>query len=122
MVGCTGTVTFANRASLCPPNVPVCTAAQYRQRRGAKAPSYNYWTDDDLRGAGYDGNCAAAPAGTFGYGSCSSTTPMRVCAAHTDPLGNQCNGIRCGWQATQPNEWFGGCTGNTTAGSLCCAP
>lgn len=121
MIGCTGTVAFGNRASLCPPNVPVCTAAQYRQRRGTKAPTYNYWTNDDLRGTGYDGNCAVAPAGTFGYGSCSSTTPMRVCAAHTDPLGNECNGIRCGWQSTQ-NEWFGGCTGNTTAGSLCCAP
>ena len=122
MVGCVGKVTFANRATLCAPGVPPCKVADYRARRGASVPHYNYWTDDVLYGAGDTSTCAVSPKSSSTYGSCSSTTPMRVCAAHTDAVGNQCNGINCGYEAYSPNEYFGGCSGDTTAGALCCPP
>jgi hypothetical protein len=47
---------------------------------------------------------------------------MRVCANHVDPEGNLCNWIGCGLDATSPNQYFGGCDGNATAGTLCMCP
>lgn len=122
MVGCVGTVSFANRATLCAPGVPPCGVATYRALRGASVPHYNYWTNDVLYGAGDQSTCAVSPTPGGSFSSCSSTTPMRVCAAKTDAVGNQCNGINCGYQAYSPNEYFGGCTGDNTAGTLCCPP
>jgi len=122
MVGCVGKVTFANRATLCAPGVTPCGVVDYRARRGANAPHYNYWTNDVLYGKGNTSTCAVSLTTANGYSSCSSTTPMRVCAAHTDAVGNQCNGIGCGYEAYSPNEYFGGCSGDNTAGTLCCPP
>lgn len=122
MVGCVGKVTFANRATLCAPGVSPCGVADYRARRGSNVPHYNYWTNDVLYGKGDTSTCAVSPTTNDGFSSCSSTAPMRVCAARTDAVGNQCNGIGCGYQAYSPNEYFGGCSGNTTAGTLCCPP
>jgi hypothetical protein len=46
---------------------------------------------------------------------------MRVCTASgTDAEGNVCNWENCGYGSTSPNQYFGGCEGNTTAGTLCC--
>jgi len=122
MVGCVGKVSFANRATLCAAGVAPCSVATYRTLRGTAAPHYNYWTNDVLYGAGDTSTCAVSPTMSGSFDSCSSTTPMRVCAAHTDAVGNQCNGIGCGYQAYSPNEYFGGCTGDNTAGTLCCPP
>jgi hypothetical protein len=122
MVGCVGTVTFANRATLCAPGVSPCGVADYRSRRGANVPHYNYWTNDVLYGKGDTSTCAVSLTTNNNFTSCSSTTPMRVCAAHTDAVGNQCNGTGCGYEAYSPSEYFGGCSGDYTAGTLCCPP
>lgn len=115
MTGCRGRTRFQNRAAFCPPTTHVCTAAEYVQRRAGKRPTYNYWTNDNLRYAGSSSSCRAVAAGT----SCGAN-PMRVCAGQRDPLGNECNWTRCGLGSNTPNEWFGGCVDNTTAGVLCC--
>ncbi|WP_437915338.1 hypothetical protein WME73_08325 [Sorangium sp. So ce302] len=63
------------------------------------------------------GSCSAAPAGM----SCGASTPMRVCSPDgVDPEGNQCNWVNCGHGDSTQNRYFGGCAGNTTAGTLCC--
>ena len=82
-------------------------------------PSSNYWTDDNL---GYSGSpyCEAT---TSNEGNCSSSgnMPMRVCTPNGDDhYGNHCNWTGCGLN-TSTNQWFGGCSNNTTAGTLCCA-
>ena len=117
MVGCMGAATFANRASLCGPNYTPCTAAQWVANRGGAAPAYNYWTADPLYygGAG-TGNCLARP--TPGA-SCAPGQSMLVCAATVDPVSNTCTWINCGYETTTPNQYFGGCSGNT-ASTLCC--
>jgi hypothetical protein len=118
MVGCTGRVGYNGRGSLCPNGVPVCTASEYVQKRGGKKPTFNYWVDEYLRWTGSDGNCAV---GVNYSGSCYGD-PMRVCGASPDALGNYCRWEGCGFQSLKPNEYFGGCQGNKTAGTLCCAP
>jgi hypothetical protein len=53
---------------------------------------------------------------------------MRVCAGHSggagleaqDAEGNLCNWTSCGYDDPAVNEYFGGCEGNPTAGTLCC--
>jgi hypothetical protein len=117
MVGCKGRARYASRASFCPANAHVCTAAEYVARRAGKRPAYNYWTADNLRYSGSSSNCRAV---TSGGSSCGSDNPMRVCSGRDDPLGNECNWTACGFETNDPNEWLGGCVGNTTAGVLCC--
>ncbi len=46
--------------------------------------------------------------------------PARVCAGASDPEGNTCDYIDCGFETVRPNEYFGGCGGSGTAGTLCC--
>lgn len=83
------------------------------------APTYNYWTDDPLKYAGTgSAACYVTLAGGTSYAS--ATAPMRVCAGATDPLGNTCNWYDCGFNTVSPNEYFGGCNSNYTAGTLCC--
>jgi hypothetical protein len=127
MIGCKGTVAFGNRATLCGSGLVVCTAQLWVSRHGSAAPSYNYWVNDGPMYYGGDGNnggpCSAS--GSYnGGGKCGSySEPMRVCVAdHSDPLGNVCNWANCGWGTNTPNEYFGGCNGNNTAGALCCPP
>jgi len=127
MVGCAGTVSYANRNSLCAPGYAACGASQWVNFRDGKVPHYDYWTNDPLKygpSGGSEGNCWADE--TSGY-SCPSSTPMRVCTENiaglptgTDPLGNTCNWDHCGYDGSTSNEYFGGCVGNTTAGTLCC--
>ena len=122
-------MTFANRATLCAAGSRVCTAAEWVARRGtgtAGVPTYDYWTNDVLY-AGYmyggnlegDHNCEAhLTHQTLDW--CDSTNPMRVCVGGSDPLGNTCNWTQCGYNTTTPQEYFGGCQSNPTAGALCC--
>jgi hypothetical protein len=117
--GCAGTVTFADRASLCADGWSVCTAADWVERHGAEAPTANHWTDDELR---YGGTASASCWVHETSGQlCPLEAPMRVCAGTADGLGNSCNWIDCGYQsAPPPNHFFGGCLNNLTAGTLCC--
>ncbi|MBW2736254.1 MAG: hypothetical protein JRH20_28030 [Deltaproteobacteria bacterium] len=117
MRGCAGTVTYANRDTLCAKDFSPCSAKEWVDNRNGQAPNYNYWTNAKLRWAGYSsGNCATV---FYGGGGCGED-PMRVCASKLDPLGNRCNWIDCGFLSRDPKEYFGGCLGNKTAGVLCC--
>jgi len=119
MVGCAGIVTWPNRDTLCAPGWTACTAQQWVDRRAGAAPDYNYWNAEDLR---YNGGGSANCWVSVAVGSsCGANQPMRVCTAGgDDALGNVCNWENCGWGAIAPNEYFGGCVGNLTAGTLCC--
>jgi hypothetical protein len=122
VVGCSGTVTWGLRNTLCGPHCAACTAAKYVQYAGA-APQYDYWLDDQLGGGGYGNNDCWASSDPYNYW-CGNDTPMRLCVpgTNTDPLGNSCLLYGCGYNGTSPNLYFGGCWswGNTTAGTLCC--
>ena len=117
MVGCAGAVPYANRNALCAPGFRTVTAAEWTALRNGAAPTHDYWTNDDLK---YNGTGPSACFVSAETGFSCGTTPMRVCtAAGTDTEGNQCNWQHCGIDATVPDQFFGGCAGNTTAGSLC---
>lgn len=118
MVGCSGTGTFANRGDLCTNGSTVCMVGQYISRRGTTVPTYHYWTNDNLKYSGVSTSCSVhLTTGT----DCGATTPMRVCStSSSDPLSNVCNWTSCGYENTTPVLYFGGCGGNTTAGTLCC--
>lgn len=126
MFGCAGSVTFANRALLCKAGYHVCSAEEYVSKNtygsfNAEPPKHHYWTNDNLRWGGTgSGSCwASTSAGTVCGGG---ATPMRVCApGGLDPEGNDCNWEGCGLgQGSTVDRYFGGCAGNTTAGTLCC--
>jgi hypothetical protein len=117
MVGCAGAVTWANRGTLCAPGFRVVSAAEWTALRGGVAPAHDYWTSNNLKYSG-SGTAACSVSAEVGF-SCGAT-PMRVCtAAGTDAEGNLCNWQHCGLDASAPDQFFGGCAGNTTAGSLC---
>jgi hypothetical protein len=118
MVGCPGTVTFDNKASLCPAGYRPASAQEWITFSAGAAPSHDYWTRDNLH---YSGGPSACSVSFTGGNDCGDSTPMRVCttAPGTDPEGNVCNWTDCGFGATNPDEYFGGCAGNTTAGTLC---
>ncbi len=117
MVGCAGAVPYANRNALCAPGFRTVTAAEWVALHNGAAPTHDYWTNDDLK---YNGTGPSACFVSAETGNSCGTTPMRVCtAAGTDAEGNQCNWQHCGIDANLPDQFFGGCVGNTTAGSLC---
>ncbi|TQF15277.1 hypothetical protein FJV41_14470 [Myxococcus llanfairpwllgwyngyllgogerychwyrndrobwllllantysiliogogogochensis] len=118
LVGCSGVVTWPNRNQLCAPGWTASTASTWTSQHGLAAPRYNYWTSDNLRYLG-TGSSACAVSTTSGT-ACNANQPMRLCTpAGTDALGNQCNWTHCGYQTNTPDHYFGGCNGNTTAGTLC---
>ena len=118
MVGCAGNVTWPDRDGLCATGFSPCTADEWVSRRAGAAPSNIYWTDDDLHWGGVgSGECEAISSGG---NWCGYNVPMRVCSDHTDAQGNECNWTHCGLDAMTPDEWFGGCQDNPTAGTLCC--
>ncbi|TKC97880.1 hypothetical protein E8A74_43605 [Polyangium fumosum] len=130
MFGCSGAVTWQNRADLCAPGFHVCDASEYvALNTDNERPLYNYWTDDNL---GYRGVAAGGmpPSGncTVGTGSAyiqcpTGKGPMRVTTDNTtDALGRQVDIIQCGLGGSVQNKWFGGCGTATTnrAGTLCC--
>ncbi len=117
MVGCAGAVTFANRATLCASGYRPATSAQWVSNRGTAVPTHNYWTDDALK---FSGSGPSACSVSTTVGNDCGTTPMRVCtAAGTDTEGNACNWTHCGINTTTPDQFFGGCSGNTAAGTIC---
>lgn len=124
MVGCGGTVTWDQRATLCGPGSSPCTPAQWAAIGGAVVPAQDYWTNGAL--AHYAGTasgaCEAVPSGGS---SCDPGSPMRVCTPHgspagTDSFGNTCALVDCGL-GTLDDRYLGGCLSNPTAGTLCCA-
>jgi hypothetical protein len=142
--GCGGSVTFDQRQALCGAGYTVCTAQQWTtlaqnppfgQVGIPQVPSAHYWTDDRLNWGGSGPNsCEALPwnqgndCGTVPVTVNGSTTwvpaPMRVCKPGSSPswdgFGNECNWTGCGLGSTSPNLSFGGCSGDPTAGALCC--
>ncbi|WP_170319431.1 serine hydrolase [Polyangium spumosum] len=131
MFGCSGAVTWQDRATLCAPGFHVCEASEYvNLNTDNERPLYNYWTDDNL------GYLAPSVGGMPPSGSCTVGTgpgywacglgrgPMRVTTDDTtDALGRDVNIIECGLNGSLQNKWFGGCattTTNNTAGTLCC--
>jgi hypothetical protein len=92
-------------------------AAQWVANRSGIAPTHHYWTADQLK---YSGNIFACSVSTTVGTSCGATVPMHVCVTSgSDTEGNTCNWSHCGLNAATPDEYFGGCVGNTTAGTLC---
>ena len=123
--GCAGSVAFADRDTLCGPSTSPCTAAQWMASRNAAVPTHNYWTDDALTFAGSGtSSCEVSTSTSVGgvtYSACGGgATPMRVCGANPDAEGNACNWLHCGYESATPDDYFGGCSGNTTAGTICC--
>jgi hypothetical protein len=123
MVGCGGNGTFPNRFSVCAAGYHVCSAAEWVGNRGSSVPTEDYWTSDSgLRSNGYQsGNCAVVTSG--GQFGCGFQNPMRVCTAQrtNDSYGNACLIGNCGFNTVSPDEYFGGCSGEWTAGTLCCS-
>jgi hypothetical protein len=115
MVGCAGNETYANRAALCGPGYRVATAAEWVALRNSLAPTHNYWTTDPLK---YNGTGSSSCFVSTSVGNDCGATPMRVCAGN-DPEGNVCNWTHCGIDANAPDQFFGGCVGNTSAGAVC---
>jgi hypothetical protein len=117
MVGCAGSESYANRTSICAPGYRVATASEWVALNGGAAPSHDYWTADALK---YNGSGPGACFVSTTVGNDCGTTPMRVCTpGGSDAEGNVCNWQHCGIEANAPDEFFGGCVGNTTAGALC---
>ncbi|MDC3960278.1 serine hydrolase domain-containing protein [Polyangium jinanense] len=136
MFGCAGSVTYSEASTLCKAGYHVCTAAEYASYNqygtasveNAEAPMDHYWTSTNLKYSGSaSGNCSASTTATY---ACPTNEPMRVCSptatydltesAYRDTQGNYCNWINCGYGGSTTNRYFGGCNGNTTAGTLCC--
>ena len=120
IVGCAGAVTYPNRATLCAAGYHPLAAMTWRTSRGPTVPTHHYWTNDVMNYTGTGtGMCQAVYAASGN--ACPANQPMRVCASTvTDPEGNRCNWFNCTVDSSgNPNDYFGGCAGNTTAGTLC---
>ena len=127
VVGCAGKVTWDQRNNLCGAGCSACPATQFAQYFAGTRPRYDYWTNDNLT---YGGTANACGAYTTGGTSCGSNDPMRICVpgTTTDPLGNVCNWHDCGLNGipsvgsgpTIPDDYFGGCSNDLTAGTACC--
>jgi hypothetical protein len=117
--GCPGSVSYANRATLCAPGSRPCTAAEYTAALGTGVPTHDYWVEDNLnhRSGNTSGACfASTTTGT----ACPAGTAMKVCRpSGNDAEGNSCVVNNCGLNSNSPNKYFGGCNG-ATGGTLCC--
>jgi len=119
IVGCAGSVTYPNRASLCAAGYHPLPAMVWRTSRGTTVPTHHYWTEDVLNYTGTGtGMCGAVYPATGT--ACPTDDPMRVCASTViDPEGNHCNWFNCSVDSSGTNDYMGGCSGNHTAGTLC---
>lgn len=114
MVGCSGKVTYANRAQLCnaAAGCTPCTASEWVAKFNGTAPAHQYWVDEALRYTGTEFGCGATTLdedGGTNIDTCSpASQPMRVCVdgdggldgssykrASQDENGNRCNWTRC---------------------------
>ncbi|MDI1436148.1 serine hydrolase [Polyangium sorediatum] len=131
MYGCAGSVSYANRESLCGHRMHVCTAEEWNAKRASTAPTHIYWTDNGASDLGFSGsgsnNCAAKAYPSTGTTSCGtldsngdSTRPMRVCSGTSDAEGNTCTWTGCKYESETAANYLGGCVGNANAGALCC--
>jgi hypothetical protein len=122
MWGCKGTVQYKDRAGLCGTSFHVCKANEWVTRHGSMAPTHIYWTDDFVYADSWTGtNCVVRLTPSTWCGQ-SGWPPMRVCPnSGIDVEANTCNWTGCGFQQQYPNQYFGGCEKNYTAGSLCCS-
>ena len=77
MKGCAVTVDFASRAATCGVGWHVCSATEWVARFAGKTPTYNYWTNDNLRYSSSSDGCFVS----LSSGTDCSPTPMRVCTA-----------------------------------------
>jgi hypothetical protein len=121
IVGCAGSVTYPNRATLCAAGYHPLPAMVWRTSRGTTAPTHHYWTEDILNFTGTGTGMCGAVYATSGS-ACPANDPMRVCTSTViDPEGNHCNWFNCSLDSggTTPNDYMGGCSGNHTAGTLC---
>jgi hypothetical protein len=124
MVGCAGAVPYPSRASLCAAGWHPCKAEQWIARSAGFSPSHHYWVDDALFYSG-TGSGAGICSVSRDVGTDCGAAPMRVCYSgaggpSTDPEGNVCNWVDCGYNTLAADHYFGGCSGNNTAGTLCC--
>jgi hypothetical protein len=125
MVGCSGQARWVERESLCLAGWHACSSTDWVSGRNGALPEFHYWTSENLFYSGSQTSCFVSTS--VGNSACGTQTgggnPMRVCAPtldRRDPLGNLCNWTNCGIDSVSPNEFFGGCSGNLTAGTLCC--
>ncbi len=119
MRGCKGSVSFQDRAKLCAAGSHVCTAQEWIGKRGSATPTHIYWTDNFLYADSGAGGCAVRTT-VWVWCDEPGSPPMRVCNGKSDTEGNTCNWTNCGFETKTPNQYFGGCQGNPTAGTLCC--
>jgi hypothetical protein len=125
MQGCAGAIQYAMRGTPCAPGCHVCSAPEWVANRNSTVPTYDYWSADNLGYAsnGISGSCAVAISGPLFCQSAGFTGPMLVCTpSQPDGMGNRCGLINCGLNTTTPNQYFGGCPLNNTAGAICCCP
>lgn len=120
LVGCAGTVAFADRGTLCATSYgwAPARASTFAAASPAAAPLHNYWTDDSLR---YDGTASSCSVSTTTGNVCGAANgPMRVCtAAGTDAEGNSCTWKGCRLDGVGVAA-FGGCSApGTRAGTVC---
>jgi hypothetical protein len=122
MWGCKGSVQYKDRVSLCSAGYHVCRANEWVSKHGSTAPTHIYWTDDFVYADDWTGqNCVVRLTPSTWCGQ-SGWPPMRVCPnSGIDNEANTCNWTGCGFQQQWPNQYFGGCEKNYTAGALCCA-
>jgi hypothetical protein len=137
--GCAGKYNWPASTACASPAVVCSVATWVSYFRGAgaaaKQPGRHYWTSDHLQYGSVTGACYAsalppnssAPPYLYDCGA----NPMKVCASSsttpfqsvTDVDGNVCNWTNCSNDLSgTPNDYLGGCSGNTTAGALCCTP
>lgn len=118
LVGCAGAVAVVDRASLCGPGYQPATAAQWVAHHRALPPAHDYWTDEPLRYNG-TGSSACFVSNTIGT-ACEPAAPMRVCTSTgMDAEGNHCDWTNCGLDTATPDQFFGGCHTDLSAGTLC---
>lgn len=129
MWGCPGARTHSGRAGACSVGLKAApcsgtTWEKYSSLIGARRPTRKYWVNEMLGYGGTIGACYADSSLT----NCG-TSSMSVCPATktggsvTDADGNTCNWTNCGYGLNDTsNDYFGGCIGNDTAGTLCCLP
>lgn len=111
--GCTGSVTYASRSTLCASGFVACTALEWVNRPMQVAPLNEYWVEEDLQYTGSSGACGVVLSGGT---ACTSYGPFRVCPS-TSATG--CSWANCGYESTSVNDYFGGCN-DAYAGTLCC--
>ncbi len=125
--GCGARRGWTARGTGCAPGSAPCGAATwafYIRSANSKPPTHKYWVNEQLGYGGSPPTCFVPAAAST---TCGANSSMTVCpyagtgTSVTDPLNNQCNWSGCSYGAAySSNDYFGGCFGNDTGGTLCC--